>query len=76
MKCTAAIITEAINIYVMGTCKTAQKVSISYITFGIICHLDNLMCMTVGEVDVYAVISNANIKYNKIEAHLGILEFS
>ena len=34
------------------------------------------MCMTVEEVDVSAVIANANIKYCKIEAHLGILEFT
>ena len=65
MKCTAAIITEVLNIYVMGTCKTAQVVSYSYITFGIICRMDNLMCMTVGEIDVSDLIANADIKYSR-----------
>ena len=31
--------------------------------------------MTVGEVDVNQVLSTANIKYSKIEAHKGFMEF-
>jgi hypothetical protein len=49
MKCTAAIVTEIVNIYVLGTCKSSQVVSYSYITFGIIARLDDLICMTVDE---------------------------
>ena len=75
MKCSAAIVTEIIMIYIIGTCKSCQVVSYSYITFGIICRLDDLMCMTVGEVDVNQVLSTANIKYSKIEAHKGFMEF-
>lgn len=75
MKCTAAIVTECINIFVMGTCTSNQVVSYSYITFGIICRIDDLMCMTVDD-EIRGALSKTKIKFSKNEAHLNVFDFS
>lgn len=64
MKLAGAIITEFINIFKMGQASSVDDIVKDFIAFGIISEIDDLMVMTLSNIDIEHEIEQNTITYN------------
>ena len=64
MKLTGAIFTELINMFKMGQASSVDDIVKDFIAFGIISEIDDLMVMTLSNIDIEHEIEQNSITYN------------
>ena len=72
MKCFGAIATELINMFKMGQASSVDDIVKDFIAFGIISEIDDLMVMTLSNIDIENEIEQNTITYkaNMHDVHI------
>lgn len=76
MKFAGGITTELISIYIIVQQQNMSELLMDFISFQVISEIDDMMALTLKNINVQDLIRNADIHYPKSQNFIGILEQS